>query len=722
MKKMTNLLKHAYVIMIGLCSATLLQAQVPLASTDVMLQAFRWDSHQATNWSTLNSQAAEIAGSFSLVWLPPSAAAEGGGGSNVGYHPYQWSNQNSSWGTRSQLETLIGSLKSGGARTIADIVINHRATNNGWCGGFSTDNFGTYGTFTLGANTITKDDEAAGRSECAGKLSTHNDHNWNVQGDMWGGYGAARDLAHSMTEVQDAVTAYLKWMKNVIGYDGWRYDLVKGFWGQHLKQYNQAAGAYLSVGEFYDSNFDNLKNWVNSTDKQSMVFDFAAKNAIFSWGGGDNYNALAWMDGNVRRPAGLMHSAEMRQYAVTFVDNHDTSWPHPTGAGWEYKGDLAKANAFLLSSPGIPCVAWRDWVAIKSDIKKMIAARKSVGLHSNSDVRVTNTQGYYESHGIGKTGELICRIGNWSGEPAGFTFACGGTGWAYYTKGGSGDGGNNGGGGGTVNPPAGNYYVAGQAALCGVAWSPNADANKMTQSGSVWTKTYTDIPAGTYEYKITDGTWDNTWNNTGSSPGAAPNASFTLTATSTVTLSFDGSKATHQIAGTGGGTGGGGVGTTQSYFVAGSAELCGVAWNPNAEANKMIQVGTIWEKTYSNVPAGTHMYKVTDGTWIAPSPWNQQGSALGEGTHEEIILSQTATVTIKFDGTKVLPPTILTSIKDALFDASVIAVSETIFVSEDVFSIYNLTGIDVTYQNGNLPNGVYIVRLSNGAAKIVALR
>ena len=69
-----------------------------------------------------------------------------------------------------------------------------------------------------------------------------------------------------------------------------------------------------------------------------------------------------------------------------------------------------------------------------------------------------------------------------------------------------------------------------------------------------------------------------------------------------------------------------------------------------------------------------------------------------------------------------MPPTILTSINDALFDASVIAVSGTVFVSEDEFLIFNLTGIEVTSQNGNLPNGVYIVRLSNGAAKIIALR
>lgn len=144
-----------------------------------------WNSHTTTKWSVLKPQASEIAESFTLVWLPPSAAAEGGGASNVGYHPYQWSNQNSSWGTRTELETLITDLKAGGAKVLADIVVNHRA-GNGWCDGFTTDNFGTYGVFTLKASHITKDDEASGQSACSGKLSDHNDWNFDKPIEYWG--------------------------------------------------------------------------------------------------------------------------------------------------------------------------------------------------------------------------------------------------------------------------------------------------------------------------------------------------------------------------------------------------------------------------------------------------------------------------------------------------------------------------------------------------------
>ncbi len=415
------------ILSLGLVIASIsaLFAQVPMATEDVMLQAFYWNSHGETKWSQLNSQASEIAASFDLIWLPPASAAEGGGGMNMGYHPYQWHNLTSSWGNQAQLTTLIKSLKAGGCKAVADIVVNHRAGNSA-NGDFPQDNFGTYGTFKIPNSCITKDDERSNSS------ATDFDYKHNVQGDMWGGYAAARDLAHSKSEVRNAVKGYLKWLKNTIGFEGFRYDLVKGYDPKYTAEYNTAAAPYFSVGEFYQSNYDDLAGWVNGTSKKSTVFDFCFKQAMYDWGGGSNYEKLAWMDGSTKRPAGLIHNPGMRQYAVTFIDNHDTATPHE--GAWEYGGDVEKANAVMLSAPGIPCVFWKHWKTNKAAIKKMIACRKQMGVNSNSDVKVTNTSGYYESVATGTKGSLICRVGSWSGTPSGYTQACSGNGWAYYTN------------------------------------------------------------------------------------------------------------------------------------------------------------------------------------------------------------------------------------------------------------------------------------------------
>lgn len=425
MKKLNTKIKHLLVAFFCLLASTSIYSQVPLASTDVMLQAFYWNSQSTTTWALLNNSAAEIAESFDLVWLPPCHNGEGGGTSNMGYHPIIWSGFNSSWGQKSTLQTLISTLHTGGAKVIADIVLNHRAGTTATT--FYTDNFGTYGSTAFTKAQICSDDENPGTGA--------KDAGYETVCSASGGYCSARDLDHSSSSVQAGINAYLQYMKNEIGFDGWRFDLVKGYLGKYTKIYTQAAGNYFSVGEYYDPSYDALKAWVNATSQSSMVFDFAFKKAITDWAktGGTNYSGLSWLDGSTPRPAGLIHSSAMRQYAVTFIDNHDTDVSH-TGGTWPYTGDVEKANAIMLSAAGIPCVFWKHWVSNKAAIKSMIAARKSVGLNSNSDVTITNKSGYYESTGIGTCGTLICRVGSWSGTPSGYTAACSGTGWAYYTK------------------------------------------------------------------------------------------------------------------------------------------------------------------------------------------------------------------------------------------------------------------------------------------------
>lgn len=49
----------------------------------------------------------------------------------MGYKPYYYFNQNSSFGTETELRNLITKFKANGIGAIADVVINHRNTE-GW--------------------------------------------------------------------------------------------------------------------------------------------------------------------------------------------------------------------------------------------------------------------------------------------------------------------------------------------------------------------------------------------------------------------------------------------------------------------------------------------------------------------------------------------------------------------------------------------------------------
>lgn len=406
------------------CNANNSEEEYDVGRQDIMLQAFYWNSQNETGWKKLMSHVDEIGRNFSCVWLPPSAAASEepeAGGSDMGYHPMAWSNQNSCWGTAQDLKTLNNELHKAGVKVIADIVVNHRAGHTGW-DDFCDDDFGSLGKFKLGKEHICKDDEVnTVKGTATGAMDT---------GENWSG---ARDLDHTSEYVQKEVKAYLSWLKDEMGYDGWRYDLVKGYDGQYVSMYDKSSEPYLSVGECWDSSYDVVSGWIASTGRRTMAFDFPAKYAIFNNGlAKGDFSCMMWKeDFATPRPAGLIHHRKCRPYAVTFIDNHDTYRDDN-----RYTGDVAQAYAVLLASPGVPCVFWCNWRENTDVINRQIAVRKKVGIGAESECLVNKCDKYYESISTGLNGTLICRVGTDASTdvPEGYCLEASGNGWWYYVK------------------------------------------------------------------------------------------------------------------------------------------------------------------------------------------------------------------------------------------------------------------------------------------------
>ncbi len=108
--------------------------------TEVILQAYNWESCQTGWWSSLDGQVNTIAAAgFDVVWLPPASKSEDG----QGYRPTEYFNINNSYGSQAQLKTLIDNFHYKGIKVLADIVINHRE-GSGSCQGFYNPEWGNW--------------------------------------------------------------------------------------------------------------------------------------------------------------------------------------------------------------------------------------------------------------------------------------------------------------------------------------------------------------------------------------------------------------------------------------------------------------------------------------------------------------------------------------------------------------------------------------------------
>jgi alpha-amylase len=369
---------------------------------EIMLEGFHWNAHSVPGgWYNIikqNTPRIKDAG-FTLVWFPPpsdSSAPEG-------YLPRRLNSFNSAYGSEADLKSAVSGLKPE-VKSLADIVINHRVGTNGWHD-FTNPDWSTY--------TITKNDE-----DKSLKISER-----SINPDTGENYDSARDLDHKNPEVKDSIKNWLNKLKNDIGFDGWRYDMVKGYFGQVIQEYNKATSPTFTVGEYWDPNPKNIVNWIDSTNEASQyrasAFDFPLRNALYQAVVNRNYHWLKYADKN----AGVM--GLWSDKAVTFVENHDTEEARNRANALPFPDDdrMLQGYAFILTHPGTPCVFWKDIFDNPrgNQIKTMVTIRKKYGIHSESKVFIAKADEglVYAAYIQGDKGEIAVKIGPGSWQPSG---------------------------------------------------------------------------------------------------------------------------------------------------------------------------------------------------------------------------------------------------------------------------------------------------------------
>lgn len=395
----------------------------------VMLQGFSWDSYNESQWKVLEKQADELKNYIDLVWLPQSGKCLETT-QVMGYMPYYYFNQNSSFGSEAELRSLITKFKAAGIGAIADVVINHRNTE-GWYT-FPAETYKGV-TYQMQSTDICKNDDGGTTATQAAtdgvSLSQNNDEGTD--------FGGCRDIDHKSENVQKVIKAYLKYLKDDLGYTGFRYDMVKGFDGSHVADYNDATGVEYSVGEYWDGN-DKIESWINRTNKKSAAFDFQfrynVRDAVNGAANGKVATSSDWSKLNSND--NLMHDANYRRYAVTFVENHDTQYRSETEQNDPLRKDTIAANAYMLAMPGTPCIFQPHWRDYKPELKEMIAARKYAGITNMSNYANKKCQKtLYVNEVTGTKHNLLVAVGDdaakYAGE-TGYTKILSGYHYAYF--------------------------------------------------------------------------------------------------------------------------------------------------------------------------------------------------------------------------------------------------------------------------------------------------
>jgi alpha-amylase len=303
----------------------------------VMMQAFYWDVPAGGNWwNVVNGKVQDWSNAgFDAIWLPPASKAQNGPFS-MGYDPFdyfdfgqynQMGSTETRFGSLTELQSLISSAHNAQLSVIADIVLNHNS------GGTSE-----YNSYT-GGYTYTDFNPASGMFY----RSSSDFHPNNIHNNDSGIFGGFPDLCHHQTYVQDWLwknsNSVAKHYKNVIGFDGWRFDYVKGFEPWVVKDWKNEVGGF-SVGEYWDGNAQTLDWWTGQAEVSA--FDFACYYSMDAAFDGNNLNRLnddmLWKRNSSR--------------AVTFVTNHDTDEI--------YNGKML-AYAYILTHEGYPAVFYRDY-------------------------------------------------------------------------------------------------------------------------------------------------------------------------------------------------------------------------------------------------------------------------------------------------------------------------------------------------------------------------
>ncbi|MDR0199093.1 MAG: alpha-amylase [Streptococcaceae bacterium] len=387
-----------------------------------ILQAFEWYlPADGRHWQHLTEKSQELANfGFTGLWLPPASKAASGK-DDVGYGIYDFYDLGefdqkgtvpTKYGTKTDYLSLIQKLHEVGIEAYADIVFDHL--------------MGADGTEVLSAevedfnNRLHQEGgpvevEVWTKFTFLGRAGKYNDYQWSAKnfngvdydqrrkdheiiefaGHDWAkevdsenvnyDYLMGANLDFNVPETVEQLEKWGQWFTETTKIDGFRLDAVKHIEFDYFKDWILARRKQIDplkdpfvVGEYWSRDLGKLLWYLDSSGNVLDLFDVPLHFNLYEAATSDGaFDMRGIFNGTL--------AAARPDYAVTFVDNHDTQEGQALQSwipGWFKE----QANALiLLRNAGTPVVFYGDLYGVPArgvnpvgkGLEAMLKLRKS---------------------------------------------------------------------------------------------------------------------------------------------------------------------------------------------------------------------------------------------------------------------------------------------------------------------------------------------------------
>lgn len=386
----------------------------------VMLQAFYWDcpreeAREHQWWVEVRRRIPSLQqAGFTALWLPP--VGKGAWWKSMGYDPYDYYDLGEfdqkggvpTWfGTRAELGALIQTAHDHGLQVYVDAVFNHNS-------GADREETNALDGKKYWTRFMPRSTRFARDGSC---FHPSRYEQWDD-----GAFGGMPDLCHRNPRVYTQLLLHARWLLEEVGFDGFRYDMVKGYGGWMVRAIQELRALRngrtfkpYGVGECWDSS-RTIEDWLNAanawSDNPVGAFDFPLRYRLR-----DLCDRYGFSLRELVQPGVLLW--ERPREAVTFVENHDVVRNDPI------VNEKLLAYAFILTHEGYPCVFWQDyfnWGLAQEGKRSGIAALVEVHeRHAGGPTRVLHVEDdlyVMQREGTGPQGGLIFVLNNrstWNG-------------------------------------------------------------------------------------------------------------------------------------------------------------------------------------------------------------------------------------------------------------------------------------------------------------------